>query len=96
MNVVMCILRYLKSNPRKGVLFTKNTSYQSIEAYTNSDWASDKGDRRSTSRYFTFIEGNLVAWKNKKQNVIAHSSAKVEFKGLANVICEILWLRFLL
>ncbi|KAL6335650.1 hypothetical protein AAG906_030788 [Vitis piasezkii] len=31
---------------------------------------------RSTSGYFTFVGGNLVTWKSKKQNVVAHSSAE--------------------
>ncbi|RVW31698.1 Retrovirus-related Pol polyprotein from transposon TNT 1-94 [Vitis vinifera] len=37
--------------------------------------------RRSTSGYFTFVGGNLVTWKSKKQNVVACSSAEAEFRG---------------
>ena len=39
MNVVICILRYLKYVPRKGILFYKNTNKQNIEVYTDVDWA---------------------------------------------------------
>ncbi|RVW35915.1 Retrovirus-related Pol polyprotein from transposon RE1 [Vitis vinifera] len=39
--------------------------------------------RRSTSSYFTFVGGNLVTWKSKKQNAIASSSAEAEFRGMA-------------
>ena len=53
-------------------------------------------DRRSTSSYFTFVGGNLVTWKSKKQNVIASSSAEAEFRGMALGLCEALWLRLLL
>ena len=53
-------------------------------------------DRRSTSGYFTFVVGNLVTWKSKKQNVIARSSAEAEFRGMALGLCEALWLRLLL
>ncbi|RVW29940.1 Retrovirus-related Pol polyprotein from transposon RE1 [Vitis vinifera] len=52
--------------------------------------------RRSTSGYFTFIGGNLVTWKSKKQNVVARSSAEAEFRGMALRLCETLWLRLLL
>ncbi|RVW73980.1 Retrovirus-related Pol polyprotein from transposon RE1 [Vitis vinifera] len=53
-------------------------------------------DRRSTSGYFTFVGGNLVTWKSKKQNVVARSSVETEFKGMALGLCEALWLRLLL
>nr|CAN73122.1 hypothetical protein VITISV_024228 [Vitis vinifera] len=64
MNVGMRILRYLKNAPRKGILFAKNVNHQSIEVYTDADWASAVDDRRSTSSYFTFVGGNLVTWKS--------------------------------
>ncbi|RVX01324.1 Retrovirus-related Pol polyprotein from transposon RE1 [Vitis vinifera] len=52
--------------------------------------------RRSTSGYFTFVSGNLVTWKSKKQNVVTRSSAEAEFRGMALGLCEALWLRLLL
>ncbi|RVW28893.1 Retrovirus-related Pol polyprotein from transposon RE1 [Vitis vinifera] len=39
MNAVMRILRYLKNAPGKGILFAKNVDHQSIEVYTDVDWA---------------------------------------------------------
>ncbi|WJZ81667.1 hypothetical protein VitviT2T_001496 [Vitis vinifera] len=53
-------------------------------------------DRQSTSGYFTFVGGNLVTWKSKKQNVVARSSAEAEFRGMTLGLCEALWLRLLL
>nr|CAN63629.1 hypothetical protein VITISV_018697 [Vitis vinifera] len=81
MNAVMRILRYLKNAPGKGILFTKNIDHQSIEVYTDTDWAGAVDDRQSTFGYFTFVGGNLMTWKSKKQNVVARSSAEVEFRG---------------
>ena len=46
--------------------------------------------------YFTFVGGNLVTWRSKKQNVVARSSAEVEFRGMTLGICEALWLRLIL
>ncbi|RVW83369.1 Retrovirus-related Pol polyprotein from transposon TNT 1-94 [Vitis vinifera] len=96
MNAVMRILRYLKNAPGKGILFTKNVNHQSIEVYIDIDWVGAVDDRRSTSGYFTFVGGNLVTWKSKKQNVIARSSTEAEFRGMALGLCEALWLRLLL
>ena len=96
MNVVMRILRYLKSATGKGILFTKNVDCQSVDAYSDVDWVGAIDDGRSTSRYFTFVGGNLVTWRSKKQNVVARSSVEAEFRGMTLGICEALWLRLLL
>ncbi|KAK2988104.1 hypothetical protein RJ640_023853 [Escallonia rubra] len=96
MNAVLRILRYLKSAPGQGILFTKNEDHQSVDVYTDADWAGAVDDRRSTSGYFTFVGGNLVTWRSKKQNVVARSSAEAEFRGIALGVCEALWLRLIL
>ncbi|XP_022635936.1 uncharacterized protein LOC111241573 [Vigna radiata var. radiata] len=96
MNDVMHILRYLKSAPGRGILFTKHTDYQEINVYTDADWARAINDRRSTSGYFTFVGGNLVTWRSKTQNVVACSSAEAGFRGIALGLCEALWLKLLL
>ncbi|RVW45770.1 Retrovirus-related Pol polyprotein from transposon RE1 [Vitis vinifera] len=84
-NAVMRILRYLKNAPGKGILFAKNVNHQSIEVYTDADWVGAVDDRRSTSGYFTFVGGNLVTWKSKKQNVVARSSAEAEFRAACDI-----------
>ena len=89
------ILRYLKSCPGKGLLFKKGEN-RTIEAFTDADWAGSVTDRKSTSGYCTYVWGNLVTWRSKKQNVVARSSAEAEFRSMANGICEILWIRRLL
>ncbi|XP_021806098.1 uncharacterized protein LOC110750136, partial [Prunus avium] len=33
--------------------------------------------------YFTFVGGNLVTWRSKKQKVVSRSSAKAEYRGMA-------------
>ncbi|RVW88901.1 Retrovirus-related Pol polyprotein from transposon RE2 [Vitis vinifera] len=72
----------------EGNLFAKNVDHQSIEVYTDADWAGAVDDMRSTSGYFTFVGGNLVRWKSKKQNVVARSSAEAEFRGMSLGLCE--------
>ena len=56
----------MKSTPRKGILSTKNEDYQSVDAYTDSDWAGALDDMHSTSSYFTFVGGNIVTLRSKK------------------------------
>ena len=95
MNAVWRIIKYLKGTAGHGVLFQSN-GHLGIQAYTDADWGGDKGDRRSTSGYFTLIGGNLVTWRSKKQKVVALSSAEAEFRGIARGLTEVLWLKKLL
>jgi len=95
MDAVERILRYLKSAPGKGLLFS-NHGHLKVEGYTDADWARSADDRKSTAGYFTFVGGNLVTWRSKKQQVVARSSAEAEFRGMAVGICELLWIKNLL
>uniref|UniRef100_A0A2N9GKU7 Uncharacterized protein n=1 Tax=Fagus sylvatica TaxID=28930 RepID=A0A2N9GKU7_FAGSY len=87
--------RYLKSASGKGLMLYKN-GHLEVEGYTDADWAGSITDRRSTSGYCTFVGGNLVTWRSKKQSVVARSSAKAEFRAMAHGICEMLWLKAML
>ena len=89
------ILSYLKGTPGRGILFKKNEGLL-IEAYTDADYAGSVVDRRSTSGYCTFLGGNLVTWRSKKQSVVARSSAEAEFRAMAHGVCELLWLKIIL
>ncbi|KAK0581627.1 hypothetical protein LWI29_016112 [Acer saccharum] len=95
MDAVLRILRYLKGAPGRGLMFSKN-EHLDIEGYTDADWAGNASDQRSTSGYFTFVGGNLVTWRSKKQTVVSRSSAEAEFRGIAQGITELLWLKNLL
>ncbi|KAB2635094.1 hypothetical protein D8674_025628 [Pyrus ussuriensis x Pyrus communis] len=55
-----------------------------MQGFTDIDWVGDVTDRRSTSGYFTFVGGNLVTWRSKKQKVVSRSSVEVEFEGMAH------------
>ncbi|RVW64572.1 Retrovirus-related Pol polyprotein from transposon TNT 1-94 [Vitis vinifera] len=46
--------------------------------------------------YCSFVWGNLVTWRSKKQSVVARSSAEAEFRAMAQGICEGIWLNRLL
>ena len=95
LEVVHRILRYLKSTPGRG-LFFKKTGQQAIEVFTDADWAGSITDRKSTSGYCTFVWGNLVTWRSKKQDVVARSSAEADYRAMDQGVCEILWLKRIL
>ncbi|XP_028100331.1 uncharacterized protein LOC114299723 isoform X1 [Camellia sinensis] len=95
LDAVYRILRYLKSAPGKGILFS-NHGHLRLEAFTNADCAGSIDDRRSTSGYCAFVGGNLVTWHGKKQAVVSRSSAEAEYRAVAHGTYELIWLQSLL
>ncbi|XP_070667885.1 secreted RxLR effector protein 161-like [Malus domestica] len=94
MAAMMRILSYLKGVLGRGLIFKKHR-HMEVKGYIDADWAGNITDR-STSGYFTFVAGNLVTSRSKKQNVVPRSMAEAEYKGMAHEICELLWLKILL
>ena len=92
---VLRIVRYLKGTPGYGILFEKH-GHMEILGFTDADWAENPNGRKSTAGYLTFVGGNLVTWRSKKQKVVALSSADEEFRGIKSGLTEILWLRKLM
>lgn len=95
MSAVNRILAYLKSSPGKGILYSKE-GHLDIMGYTDSDFAGSRLDRKSTSGYVSFVGGNLVTWRSKKQNVVSLSSAEAEYRALHHATTELTWLKLLL
>ncbi|GJZ81784.1 ribonuclease H-like domain-containing protein [Tanacetum coccineum] len=81
------VLRYLKSAPGAGVVYTKS-SIRTVSAYADSDWAKCKMTRRSVSGYCVFVFGGLVSCKSRKQATLSRSSAEAEYRSMACATCE--------
>ncbi|KAL0324978.1 UNVERIFIED_CONTAM: Retrovirus-related Pol polyprotein from transposon RE2 [Sesamum radiatum] len=84
------ILKYINASPGK------RHGHVKIEAYSDVDYARSKDDRKSTSGYYTYVGGNLVTWRSKKQTTVARSSAEAEYQAMAHTTSEILGLKNLL
>ena len=90
--VTLKILVYVKSSPEKGLLY-KKYGHVRISGYSDSSYAGDKGDRKSTTGYCTFVGENFVTWRSKKQDVISRFSAETEYRVMAHTACEMIWLK---
>ena len=95
MEAMYRILRYLKMTPEKGLLY-KKTEHRDVQVFSDADWVGDARDRRSIIGYCSYVWGNLVTWKSKKQPVVLRSSTEAKFRALALGICEEMWIRRLL
>ncbi|GJR65910.1 ribonuclease H-like domain-containing protein [Tanacetum coccineum] len=89
------ILRYVHGTLDYGLqLFSSSTTY--LVAYSDADWAGCPTTRRSTSGYCIFLGNNLLSWPSKRQPTLSRSSAEAEYRGVANAVVEMCWLRNLL
>ena len=59
----------------------------------DSDWAGCPDSRRSTSGYVLVLNGAAVAWKSKRQSVVALSSAEAEFVAASAMVQEVNYIR---
>jgi hypothetical protein len=86
------VLRYLQGSSSYGLLI-KPSKQLNIMGFCDSDWGYD---RKSTTGYCVFLGPNLVSWSSRKQSVVSRSSTEAEYRGLAAVTADILWLQNLL
>lgn len=85
--LVKRLLRYIKGTLDHGLRFTSGPF--TIHAFSDSNWAGDCIDRKSTSGYCVFLGPNLISWSAKKQATVYRSSTKVEYRALAHATAKI-------
>lgn len=95
LNAVHHLLQYIKGTPVQGIFFPANSSLR-LSAYVDAEWGSCQITRKSTSGFCIFLGESLVAWKSKKQPTVARSSAEAEYRALAALTSELLWIKQLL
>jgi hypothetical protein len=86
------IFRYLVHTPTYGLWYPKGSDF-SLCSFTDSDWAGDKDDRKSTSGACQFLGRSLVWLSFKKQNCISLSIAEAEYIAAASGCTQLLWMR---
>ncbi|GJS12146.1 ribonuclease H-like domain-containing protein [Tanacetum coccineum] len=59
-----------------------------LEAFSDSDYAGDNHDRRSTSGGCQYLGRRLVSWQCKKQTIVAISSTEAEYVAAASCLSQ--------
>lgn len=62
----------------------------------NTTWASDPLGHQLLSAYYVFLGGSRIVWKTKKHIAVSLSSAEAKSQGMALLVAEVTWLRWLL
>ncbi|CAL1355627.1 unnamed protein product [Linum trigynum] len=89
------IMRYLQGTITQGLLFQRSADSQ-LHGYSDASFASCPKDRKSVSGFAVFHDTNLVSWSTRKQNAVARSSTECEYRALATLASEVIWLQALL
>ena len=58
--------------------------------FTYLDWVDNPDDRKSTAGYVFSLGSKPITWACKKQQALALSSAKVEYRAVVNASQEAL------
>ncbi|CAL1397608.1 unnamed protein product [Linum trigynum] len=90
------VLRYLKGTSKFGLWYQKDSGEDNLIGYTDSDYAGDQDDRKSTSGYTFFLAGAAVSWASKKQPVVTLSTTEAEFVAASYCAAQGVWLRRIL
>lgn len=92
------IFRYLKATKDYGLVYQGrgNRTSTEVTAYTDADWAGDVDDSKSISGYVGMVDGNVVAWKAKKQTCVAKSTCQAEYIAMSDGVGEVIGLKNLI
>jgi len=74
LNAIKQIFKYLKGTIDYGIFYKKGGNIE-LEAFVDVDWASDIEQQRFTSGFIFKIGNSPISWCEKKQSMLALSSA---------------------
>ena len=86
------ILKYLVLTPNLGLWYPKGSTFDLLR-YSDSDYASCKVDRKSTTGTCQFLDRSLVSWSSKNQNSVSLSTAEAEYVAAGACCAQLLWMR---
>ncbi|KAF2315618.1 hypothetical protein GH714_040132 [Hevea brasiliensis] len=89
------ILRYLQGTRDFG-LFYKKGVMSNLIGFTDSDFAGDQDDRKSTSGHVFMLGSAAVSWSSKKQPIVTLSTTEAEFVAATSCACQSIWLKKIL
>ncbi|KAJ4722910.1 Retrovirus-related Pol polyprotein from transposon TNT 1-94 [Melia azedarach] len=95
LKAVKRILRYLKGTTNFGLFYSCSDNFELV-GYSDSDWAGDTDDRKSTTGFVFFMGGTAFTWMSKKQPIVTLSTCEAEYVAATSCVCHAIWLRNLL
>ncbi|GJR66879.1 hypothetical protein Tco_0012944 [Tanacetum coccineum] len=88
-HAVKRIFRYLKGQPKLGLWYPRDSPFD-LEAFSDSDYAGARLNRKSTTGGCQFLRRRLISWQCKKQTILANSTTEAEYVVAANYCRQVL------
>lgn len=89
------VLRYLCGTVGFGLRYTSGGGVM-LHGYTDSDWAGNAVDRKSTSRFCFSMGSTMISWSSQKQGSVALSTIEAKYIAANDASQEAVWFRKLL
>lgn len=86
------VLRYLQGTKNYNLTYEKSKT-KDIIGFSDSDWAGDKENRRSTTGFTFVLSNGPIAWESRRQKTTALSTCEAEYMALSDASKEALFLR---
>jgi hypothetical protein len=106
-NDAVRVLKYLACSANQGIVYMRDggdlmgyshdvQSVGDLLGYSDSDYAGDHSNRKSTSGVVFMLNGGPVVWKSKQQSTVALSTCEAEYVASNSAGREGIWLARLL
>ena len=89
------ILQYVQGTRSFGVHYAASSPLELV-GFSDSDWAADLNDRKSTLVFVFMLSNGPILWSSKKKHTISLSSVEAEYKGVVNAATQCVWLHGIL
>ena len=85
------VLQYVNNTQHLYLEMDPGSDQVHIDAFTDADFTQSKPDRKSTSRYYFYINRTVFSWSSKKQSTVATSTMEAEYIGLFHASQQAVW-----
>jgi hypothetical protein len=90
-SAVKRIFKYLRGTSALGIRYDALGNAQ-LEAYSDSDFASDPDTRRSVSGIVFKYSGGAIVWASRRQQSVSLSTTEAEYVAASEAAKDVVWL----
>jgi len=89
------IFCYLVGMQNYCVVFDRKKG-ESLQAFTDSDWACDLVKHQSTTGFFMTLASGIISWQSQLQKTVALSSTEAEYMAMSDTCRQVSWIQLLM